>query len=358
MKGLSKLWWFCLIFAVVVFAIGRIFSFNVELYSTWYEMGLFPWIRKIYDYSLGALLPFPMVYLVLSIIVLLFIIYPTKHPGWKGLLMKLSGWIFVLYALFNISWGWHYNQAPLHNRLGLNVAPLTAPVVQQEAEIVINRINYLRKLIQNDSLAIRYEIRDELVFEDKIRTILKKEFQQLNLPTPGKPRIRILRPAGFLMRFKTAGIYFPYAVEGHIDKALLKIEWPFTMAHEMAHGYGITDEGACNFLALLACVHSKDPYLEYSALLDYSLYLWRDLRQSLDSASYDGLIKNLHPGYLADLKAIRDNGDLYPDILPQVRDFIYDQFLKGQGMSAGIKSYSQMLSWSVAYQNKYGKFWE
>ena len=72
-----------------------------------------------------------------------------------------------------------------------------------------------------------------------------------------------------------------------------QLQIPFTLAHEMAHGYGITDEGDCNTLAYLVCLHSKNKAIQYSGLLAYLRYLWNDSR--MDSVDKNSLRDLLSP---------------------------------------------------------------
>lgn len=55
--------------------------------------------------------------------------------------------------------------------------------------------------------------------------------------------MRVLEPAGCLLVFGTAGIFWPFSGEGYVDSGLDSLVIPFTMAHEFAHGFGWTDEG-------------------------------------------------------------------------------------------------------------------
>ena len=92
------------------------------------------------------------------------------------------------------------------------------------------------------------------------------------MPHSGRVRVRQPWPNGFLLRWSTAGIYIPQTGEGHIDRGLLAVQKPFTIAHEMAHGYGVADEGACNFIAWLACSQSRDPWVRFGGALTYWRY--------------------------------------------------------------------------------------
>lgn len=270
-----------------------------------------------------------------------------------SLLAQIFGHILVVFSFFYILWGWNYAQNSISAKLELSKMPVDTISLYQEAEWAVTEINRLRWILQNDSTTLHDTFHTRHSIEKEVRRGLSETLNEIGINAFGRPRIRVLKPKGILLRFKTAGIYMPYAFEGHIDGGLMKLEWPYTMSHEMSHSYGITDEGECNFTAFLACMNSDDPYFQYSALIDYVLYIMRDVYKS-DKQKHKEIFSALHVGFKADLKAMRENNNLYPDILPAVRDFMYDSYLKSNGVKAGLKSYSQLVGLVIAYKNKYG----
>jgi hypothetical protein len=151
------------------------------------------------------------------------------------------------------------------------------------------------------------------------------------------------------LHFRTSGIYIPHAFEGHIDKGLHEIQHAFTMAHEMAHGYGITDESECNFIAYLTCLQSSDMNIRYSAELAYWRYLAGYFKY-FHRADWESIYNGLNPKLIEDLDAISSHISKYKDWMPKYRDLIYDRYLKTHGVKAGIRSYNQMILLIAAYR--------
>jgi hypothetical protein len=164
-----------------------------------------------------------------------------------------------------------------------------------------------------------------------------------------------LQPAGSLLRLKTAGVYFPFVFEGHIDKGLHHIEKPYVMAHEMAHAHAFTDEGVCNFIGFMTCINADNPFIQYSGWLEYQGYLYRALRRNFPEKLKEEAYK-LPRVVLTDLRDIRERLDKYPSIAPQLRDLFYNNFLKAQGVHAGIKSYAQITRLAYSYKEANGSF--
>jgi len=191
--------------------------------------------------------------------------------------------------------------------------------------------------------------------ENTIRRIVEEELHRLGYKTSGKVRGRLLTPKGILMRIGTSGVYFPWTGECNIDSGLHPVQIPFTLAHEFCHGYGFTDEGTCNFLAYLACIHSDIPMVQYSGYLGYWRYLASSYRR-MDNENYKTYFDEIPKGVLNDVIAIDKEIDKYPDIFPDFRDAFYDTYLKTQGISEGMKNYSRIVmlakAWRDAKENK------
>lgn len=336
----------------LIFLIKSVFSAYPTLAIDLYKNGLFAFIRTSYDFLIGQWLPFPFIIIAFILIFGGLIYFMAKQ---KKIVNKLSiGIAWILYTLcgFFIFWGFNYNVPPVSKLINLTYQKVDSTTLYNELQTVVQNINDFRKTYQDDSLVLEYS-GDHI--EKSVRKHLSQTFHTLGIEIVGKPRVRTLRPKGVLMRWKTAGIYIPHAFEGHIDGGLLEIEHPSTIAHEMSHAYGISGEGDCNFIAYLACVSSDDPYFKYSAYLDYSLYLLRDVYRT-DKKKHKEFYQKLHPGYKEDIRSIIENGKKYPDILPAVRDLMYDNYLKSQGIQDGIKNYSRIIEMVINYKAQHPEF--
>lgn len=332
-----------------------------SIFPSWvdvlYYRLVFQGLRVLYDYSLG-LLPMPMVYVLFVVLVYvlagqlrsLFRLWDASAIllSVRKMLLQFSSLVGYLVFAFYFSWGINYKRTPLDTEMGIDFhASIEETQIIEEARLLTDLLLDSRSQINADT-AIRYDDLP-LQMEGEIRQSLSKVLRELSFPTFGRPRVRILHPRGILLRISTAGVYIPFVAEGHIDAGLHPIQYPYTMAHEMTHAYGFTDEGVCNFIALLACVESDHPIYQYSALRVYWRYLMNQLYQ-IDKDEFQRLQALLTPEIKADFQAIRTCMDLYPDIMPKVRDKIYDTYLKSNGIKSGLKSYSQMVRMMMAWK--------
>ena len=315
-----------------------------------YEKYIFTGIRILYDYSIG-LLPFASIY-ILSFVLIYYlfrfikIIYKLKKGQYSKFLLiffwkafNFLGWIgFLFYFL----WGFNYYRTSLVNSLKLPDVKMDSTTIVDEFIITTGLINELKSKLIQDSSIIRFKKNDITFIENELRESQEKIFSTWGINTSGRVRVRAIYPKGVLLRFSTAGIYIPFVNEGHIDAGLHQIQWPFTMAHEMAHGYGITDEGECNFIGLLTCIKTKDIFIQYSGMLSYWRYLFYEVNKRYPEVSKN-VYQNVNIEIKNDLENIRKNLKMYPDIMPKIRDLIYDSYLKTHGVTEGLNSYNDII---------------
>jgi len=303
-----------------------------------YYRGLFQGMRPIYDYVLGYS-PIPMVYLVaLAIIVRTYYWVKERKKGFIYMAIRAIGGFAVLVFFFYWFWAFNYHQVSLPDRLGFNMQSVGAADIQQEFERSSASLVVAANALPND-MRDDYSIRKKPITDSDLRADVEGALKTLGLPHVGRVRVRQLMPKGILLRWSTAGIYIPQAGEGHIDAGLLSVQKPFTMAHEMAHGYGVTDEGACNFIAWLACERSQDPWVRYSGALSY----WRYAAYEVQQDSVQKMMKSFSEVIERSIQLVRENDKKYPDLFPKYRDVIYTSYLKHHGVKEGLRSYDEVV---------------
>ena len=312
---------------------------SVWVYETLYLKGIFQFFRIIHDYTLG-LLPIPSLYLIVPSFFYFF--YRKRCSNIKSFLLATLTCLIWIVVFFYLLWGINYTQPQLKTTLGL-------PPPQIDSSYI--KTTFLQQTDIVTALAKSTKSQPSLKeIESEIRIQQEEILRMWKIPTVGRVRIRKL-PAGSLLRIRTSGIYIPHAFEGHLDGGLFYKQHPFTMAHEMAHGYGFGDESVCNFIGYFTCIRSSEPALQYSAELAYWRYLLRYYAYHYPE-EWKALKENLDPALQADLDSIRQHISRYKNLMPVLRDKIYDKYLKSHGVSAGIKSYDQMIELIAAYRMK------
>lgn len=257
----------------------------------------------------------------------------------------------VFFFLF--LWGFNYAREPLEDHCGLKVKALSLQQLKALAPATAAWVNEARQHIPGitDGALTADFLPGNL--ETTMRHHLEAALADLGYRPHGNVRCRQIRPEGFLRSIGIQGIYFPFTGEGYVDASLHPIALPFTMAHEMSHGYGFTAEGTANFLALLACERSENPMIRYSGRSVFFQYLRSELR-ALDLGFYTTCVNGLPPGIANDRKAIIANAKAHASLIPGMAGTVNDFYLKTQGVEEGTKSYDRLVNLTVAWFGKRG----
>jgi hypothetical protein len=357
---------------IIWFELGVVANFlhyilgpNSSLAEKFYSRGIFVGFRYLWDYSLG-LSPIPLIYVLL---VVLFVWATAKtfkaiskskaknklQRSWKNRLLTIGlnllaiggGTVFLFYIL----WGFNYNRMSLEAQLDIKIAPLHLEELIIEAALATSMA---------DSARVNIGLTDQEPFkadalpknlEGILRKNLLRVLKSMGYPTPGRVRARRFWPGSVFMRFSISGIYIPYIGEGYTAGNLTSAERPFTLAHEMAHAYGFTDEGRVNFLAYLACETSDISSLQYSGRLAYWQYVSNELFRS-SPKHYAALLTNVPEGIKADIRGIARNWNKYKGPLTKVGRKVNERYLRSQGIAEGIRSYDRLVLLVSAWRKK------
>ena len=348
----------------VALLIRILFVWRPDWCEQWYARGLYPWIRQVFDHTLGYL-PFPSIYLLVA--GLLFWLgkvvwrsirrWQAKRAGqtlppfsfWKSALTGIMGLLFW----FLILWGYNYARQPVAQQLDLEVPEyLDYDAIWAEAQYIKAKTIQARAAIpQQDTHALtQMHYPDDL--ETTMRRSLKKVLARYGYDTSTQVRGRFL-PAGTLLGFNSSGVYMPFTGEGHVDGGIHTISQPFTMAHELAHGYGFGDEAVCNFWGYLACLETDHPAIQYSGYLMYWRYVYGALMEFMTEEAYQAERATISKGMYYDLEAIYAVLDVYPPFIPFLQPMVYDVYLKVQGIEEGIQSYDRMVMLVASWRKQY-----
>ena len=347
-----------ILFGLITLLLNMLAHRHPELVERWYSRGLFLGVRSAIDWTTGRL-PFPVFYLFWVGVVVYWVLQFRRRPQASTFRIKLGYWLWrfggfagLMAGLFFWLWGFNYARVPLPTQMGLQIQPLDSTMLWREFQTETGVLDALRSsLVGSDTAAL-----NDLRFwppqaEDTIRAALGKWLVHEHFPVPGRVRGRFLYPAGLLFQFGASGLYWPFSGEGNVEAGLHPLRKLPTMAHEMSHGYGFTDEGVCNFIAYAALYDHPNAYIDYCARLDY----WSDLawacRRS-DGQRFGAYVRHIPAGILADEEAIRLQNSKYRELAPSLRYAVYDEYLKAQGVAAGMGSYGEVVELVLAWKNR------
>jgi hypothetical protein len=348
--------WSWAILGVIALGIRYFAAQNSEATDDIYSRMFFPGIRNVIDLTLGRL-PFPSVYLFIVSVILIIGVYIFRlrqKSGWKNRVLyslrALSNGLGALIFFFLFLWGFNYQRTPIVQQLGLSPRAMNLDELKNEVLITQRLAQQYRNSITRDTMAIE-EVLAYPELETLVRANIADNLDMLGLNFTGRPRTKLFPPPGFMRKMGILGIYFPFTGESYIDPTLHALEQPFTVAHEMAHSYGVTDEGEANFIAWVICTNSDSNLLKYSGQLRLLLYQIRDFYR-MAPEEYREWLKNLDPGIKNDMMSIKRNSDSIEAFSLELSRKTNDVFLKTQGVKAGINSYQQLPKLAFAWRER------
>lgn len=321
-----------------------------------YSRGTFLFVRQLIDMTI-ARFSFPTVCIFVAGLLLVggwFFFRIKEKQGWKVKFLysirTFANLLGVIIFFFLLLWGFNYQRIPIVQQLSLLPEPLSREQLSREIHFTKNTLFALRSKITGDTAAIEETI-PYIELEKLVREEMKQGLPLLGLKNGGHPRTKEFYPAGFLRKMGILGIYFPFTGESYIDPTLHELEKPFTVAHEMAHSFGITDEGEANFISWVVCSQSGNLLLQYAAQLQLFRYQLNELYRT-DRPCYRRIVGTLEPGVRNDMiSIIKNNREIQP-ISRDISRKSNDLFLKSQGVEAGVKSYAQLPMLVYSWRNR------
>ena len=354
---MKKIWslWHWTFLGLAALLLRYLASEAPQYVEQFYSRGVFLGVRWLFDWSF-AWLPFPSLLVFYSIVIIYVIkffktLLTKQIPFRKRLITSGRGLLnfagFMIFS-FMILWGFNYARPNFSQQIGLTIEKPDTLALRQELEIAANEAINVRKILENDPLS-KNGFSDD--FEDKMRSDVSIFLEKYHFKARGRLRGRAISPDGLLFRFGISGIYMPFTGESSIDNALHPLEKPFTMAHELAHGYGWTEEATANFVAYLACINSADNDTRYSGFINYYRYVASNYRR-INPEAYKAFRATLPEGFRHDLEAINQRLLTYPTWFST--DKINDIFLKSQGVTEGVASYSRIVVLVYSWRKRQG----
>jgi Protein of unknown function (DUF3810) len=243
-----------------------------------------------------------------------------------------------LYGLFIFSWSANYKRLPIEEILRLETSKV--------------QIQDLEMLAQNLVIVMQQEIkstRDPSTTLAALRGAVQTELKQIIGFTPTLPMQIKATPAGLLMILQTSGVVSPITLEAHVDSGLPQPFYLAVATHELVHTAGIAGEADTDLIAAIAGIRSSNPYARYCIALTYFGKILVDIPE----VTRIKLIKQLPPQAKTDYAALRTAQTQYSiPWLASISQITYNQYLKSQGVKAGVKDYSRIGRLLAAAQAK------
>jgi hypothetical protein len=343
-KYIFKKWIVLPFAAVLTFGLTQLAYRFPAVTEKWYSQKLYLLISKIIS-PISGIIPFSLddffyILLILTFFILIILLTFRKISMVKTGKIVVNI-IAVSYILFYALWGFNYFREDLYQRLKLaKHEPSTKAFIAQ-----------LKKQVENTNKTwCTFENWDKKEVDINIEKSYNTLAPALKINYPaGKRRAKTITTSRFFAQAGISGYYGPFFNEIHVNSYILPVEYPFVLAHEKAHQFGITNEAEANFYAWLVCTNSKSKLLQYSAnlhVLQYFLYQGYQLKE------YSEIIANLDKRVKKDLRKIRENWmSLRNEKVDAAASKVNDFYLKTNKIKEGVKEYSGVVKFVMDYSN-------
>jgi len=345
-KAILIIWPFIL--ALIVFISVRYAVHNSRFVDHYYSTGIYPFIAKLFSW-LSNLVPFSLWDIFwIFIIVLLFAglvlaIFRKVRWRWYGLRILQSA--AILYVFFYFVWGFNYFRPKIETRVSWEKQKPDEAVFRSVLDSIISHTNSSYVSVTPAD----YPTIDQLV-EDSYR----KNSKTLGINYPnGTRRPKTMLFSSFFAKSGVSGYFGPFFNEIHLNYYLLPMEYPFVLAHEKAHQFGITNEAEANLAAFVICMTSKDHRLQYSGYVNLLVYFLSDASQMKDVKDY---IRKLDKPVILDLRFQRSHWQgLRNTTLDKVQTAANNAYLKTNNIEEGVKNYNQVVALVISYYHNSDK---
>ncbi|MET0645264.1 MAG: DUF3810 domain-containing protein [Pyrinomonadaceae bacterium] len=167
------------------------------------------------------------------------------------------------------------------------------------------------------------------------------------LPKGAFPPPKPIIASEVLTRLGISGIYFPFTAEPNYNRDIPDFQIPFSIAHEMAHQRGVARESEANFVAYVACINSRDPFVRYSGYRN-GLGVLSELYK-VDPEKARELARQLGPGYREDSRRAARFWAKAAGAAGALSHRVNDLYLRANRVKAGAADYSNSTTLIIAY---------
>ena len=349
-----KNYWFWILFLPVQWVIIQILASYPHFVETYYSSLLYPYISSFVRISLGWI-PFSvgdLIYIILGCMIIKTLIISIKKR--KVNLKRMLAQFSIFYFAFYLLWGLNYLREPIHKTFKIHELAYTTEELEGFTNKLISNINKVHlKIVTNDSLKVVIPYS-----KNEIYGKVKNGFDNFSI-TQNSVQYRFQSSKNSLISYPLSYMGFtgylnPFTGEAQVNSLSPLVSYPVTSSHEVAHQLGFAAENEANFIGFLSAINNDDLYFQYSGYYLALRYALNDLYRH-DQKKYQIAVKNLHKGVIKNMRDSREHWSQFKNPLEPVFKIIFNQFLKVNKQTEGIKSYNLMIGLLINYekQNKF-----
>jgi len=349
-KGIAKLFkegWPFLI-AVFSFLIVRLAIKNPELVEKYYSDNFYPHFARIMS-SFSKMLPFSLWDIFWALFIAALPVCITlvilKRLKLTLFLLRLFQLLALLYGYFYFSWGFNYFRPEIEKRIGLEMKSVDEKLFRSMLDSVIIMVNENHTTVKPEDYS---EIESMVEYSYSINSAI------LDIEYPnGYRRPKKMVFSNLISKFGISGYFGPFFNEINLNRKILPMDYPFLLAHEKAHQFGVSGESEANLTAFVVCTKSNDRRLNYSGYLALLLYFLEDAQYFSD---YHDYLRKLDKTVLEEIQFRQQYYfGLHNEVMEHAHESVYDTYLKSNKVTQGIEDYNDVVELAISWLEKEAK---
>lgn len=323
--------------------------------ENYYSEGFYQYISKIFRYVLGWL-PFSfgdLVYGLGSIYIIWWFIKNRKRirNDFKNWAVDVFAAVSLIYFAFHLFWGMNYYRLPLHKNLKLEADYTTEQLIKVTKKLTdVSNVLHL-EITQNDTIKVDIPYNKSTLFNlvpngyDDLKSI----FPNLEYH-PKSTKLSLFSYPLTYMGF--SGYLNPLTNEAQVNGQIPIYKFPTTTSHEIAHQLGYAAENEANFIGFMAASHNDNIYIKYCGYTFGLRFCLNELYRR-DPLLFEEVVANVNTGILKNFEESRQFWEAHQNPFEPYFKLFYNNFLKANNQSKGMKSYSYVVALLVNYLEKH-----
>lgn len=367
-----KIWMIVFLLVIAVNAAARVSTPAVD----WYRRFIFPlWtntlarVMSVFPFSVGEVLIYAGIFVLLLVVLFTLLgLLVRRETGRRAQKIKRTRnglYQFVIWVLLWVALTETLNCFVLYHTTTVEEAYYHNKTYGTEELLAlytecVNQANALSGEMKRDAAG-------DVVYEGELYAACKRAMQQLGDTFPYLagyyPNPKKILFSDFMSQQYLCGIYFPFTLESNYNATMYPMNDAATICHEFSHLKGIIREDEANYFGFLACIGSKDAYLQYSGYLSVLNYVAAEVKRTTTKDERKGLPK-VDDAVISDIvflkkeewDRVEQKAVVSTKTVNKATNTFLESNLKANGVSDGMVSYSRVVRLLLDYYD--GILWE
>ena len=338
----------------------------IPLWGFIYTTRIYPVIGTLLS-PISGFFPFAVGDIFIALSIAWVILYPIYEIGLrkKRVFGRVAEYLLWVYAWFYIAWGLNYSQPNIYYRIGMKPVEVSKAKFKKFAYQYADSLNALSNAsLSNASLGnARKSISPDSIVDDalknRVRDAVLKEYNKIgyregiNRPFNQHPHAKTMVFTPLSSMAGVTGSMGPFFCEFTLNGDILAHDYPATYAHEFAHFLGVANEGEANFYSYIVCTASADKQVRFSGYYHIFFHVLNNVFDILGEKEGERFLKHIRPEII---QRARNDRHYWLSkrckALDAAQDFIFELYLKGNHVAEGRKSYSGVIGFIIAWNEK------